>query len=151
GTPPACDVHCHFVRAGATGSGDGSDWTNAFTDLPASLVRGDTYYVADGTYSKYTFDDPASGSDSITVLKATASAHGTDTGWQAGYGDGSATFGPLDIRTDYTVMDGQGSKGFVVAGEFQGSTVSIGADHVTLANAEIDGKFAADSGGTHTG
>ena len=40
----------HYVRAGATGSADGTDWTNAFTDLPATLTRGDTYFVADGTY-----------------------------------------------------------------------------------------------------
>src|SRR5687768_17254029 len=46
-----------YVRQGATGSGNGSDWTNAYTSLPASLVRGDTYYVADGTYAGYTFDD----------------------------------------------------------------------------------------------
>lgn len=149
--PPVCDSTCHFVRQGATGSGDGSDWTNAFTDLPATLVRGDTYYVADGTYAKYTFDDAVSGTANVTVLKATASRHGTDTGWQSGYGDGSATFGPLQVRTDYTVIDGQAASGFIVAGEFQGSAVSIGADHVTLANTEIDGKFVADSGGQHTG
>jgi len=39
----------HYVRAGATGAGDGSDWENAYTQLPPNLVRGDTYYIADGT------------------------------------------------------------------------------------------------------
>ena len=38
----------HYVRAGATGLNNGSDWNNAWTSLPATLVRGDTYYIADG-------------------------------------------------------------------------------------------------------
>src|SRR5262245_24743441 len=48
GAPPVCDATCHFVRAGATG--DGSDWDNALAELPATLQRGHTYYVAAGTY-----------------------------------------------------------------------------------------------------
>src|SRR3989304_8100596 len=45
----------HYVRSGASGSGNGSDWTNAYTTLPSSLIRGDVYYVAGGTYSGRTF------------------------------------------------------------------------------------------------
>ena len=32
----------HYIRAGATGANNGSDWTHAFTTIPATLVRGDT-------------------------------------------------------------------------------------------------------------
>ena len=39
-----------YVREAAAGANDGTDWTNAYTTLPASLTRGDTYYVADGAY-----------------------------------------------------------------------------------------------------
>jgi hypothetical protein len=36
----------HYVRQGVTGSNDGSNWTNAYTSLPAKLIRGHTYYIA---------------------------------------------------------------------------------------------------------
>jgi hypothetical protein len=70
-----------YVRAGAAGSGNGSDWTNAYTDLPASLQRGTTYYVAAGTYPPHVFNDPDAGSALITVKAPTVALHGTDTGW----------------------------------------------------------------------
>src|SRR5262245_44026348 len=76
----------HYIRSGATGNG--SDWTNASSALPTSLVRGDTYYIADGSYSGYTVDDAVSGTQVITLKKATAADHGTDTGWVSTYGDG---------------------------------------------------------------
>src|SRR5947199_10429256 len=50
-----------YVRAGAIGNGSGSDWTNAYPDLPSSLVRGDTYYVAAGNYGVHDFVDTESG------------------------------------------------------------------------------------------
>lgn len=96
----------HYVREGATGSGDGSDWTNAYTELPATLTRGDTYYVADGSYPSYTFDDAADSTTLITIRKATASSHGTDTGWVWTYGDGVAAWASVTFNTSYWVFDG---------------------------------------------
>src|SRR4030043_1400540 len=80
----------YYVRAGATGANNGSDWNNAFTTLPATLVRGTTYYIADGNYASYTFDDAVSGTTLITVKKATVADHGTETGGVSTYGDGQA-------------------------------------------------------------
>src|SRR5216110_695877 len=72
----------HYVRAAATGNGSGSDWTNAYTKLPVSLVRGDTYCVAGGTYLElHDFNDTESGTSVITVKAATIGDHGTNTGW----------------------------------------------------------------------
>jgi hypothetical protein len=102
----------HYVRQGAAGNGSGSDWTNACTDFSgscavASLVRGDTYYVADGAYASRTFDRAASGSQSITIKKATASDHGIETGWLSTYGDGQAAFSAtIQFDTPYWVWDG---------------------------------------------
>lgn len=98
----------HYVNASATGDGSGRDWTNAYTRLPATLVRGDTYYVADGNYGSYTFDDAQSGTLTITIKKATQSDHGTDSGWSASLGDGQAVFDSV-LRFDrgYYVFDGQ--------------------------------------------
>jgi parallel beta-helix repeat protein len=64
--PPS---NVRYVRAGAIGNGTGSDWTNAITQLPATLTRGYTYYIADGSYGSYTFDDAVSGTQVITLKK----------------------------------------------------------------------------------
>jgi len=96
----------HFIRAGATGANNGSDWTNAWATLPATLVRGDTYYVAEGSYGSYTFSTPQSGTAWIYIKKATASAHGTDTGWNDTFGDGVANFSSWEFTTGYWDIDG---------------------------------------------
>jgi len=104
----------YYVRAEATGNNDGSDWTNAWTTLPAALTRGDTFYVADGQYDQYLFDDLESGTDYIYIFKATESSHGTGTGWNSSYGDNQAVFINKDstvattitFKTGYYVFDG---------------------------------------------
>jgi hypothetical protein len=97
----------HYIRQGSTGSNNGSDWTNAWTELPENLVRGDTYYVADGTYGAHTFNDAESGATYISIKKATATDHGTDTGWQSSYGDGQAIFkGLINFIRGYYIWDG---------------------------------------------
>jgi hypothetical protein len=104
----------HYVRAGATGSANGSDWTNACTGFSgscavASLVRGDTYYVATGSYGSVTFNKAVSGTTPITIKGATASDHGTDTGWSPSYGVDvvQASFtGNITFNTSYWVFDG---------------------------------------------
>ncbi|MEK7635990.1 MAG: fibronectin type III domain-containing protein [Patescibacteria group bacterium] len=99
-----------YVRQGATGSNNGTDWTNAYTSLPPTLTRGDTYYIADGSYSSYTFDDAESGSTYITIKKATVADHGTSTGWNDTYGDGQAVMGSImRFYSGYYVLDGNGT------------------------------------------
>jgi hypothetical protein len=95
-----------YVRAGAGGSGSGADWTNAYTALPASLVRGCTYYIAAGTYAAHTFGDADSGTTTISILAATSASHGTSTGWSSGY-IGQAVFNaPVIFNTDYYTFSG---------------------------------------------
>lgn len=95
----------HYILDG--GSGDGSAWNNAWDDLPATLTRGDTYYVGDGSYASYTFDDNESESTLITIKKATAADHGTETGWNASYGDGQAVFAAsITFTKGYYTFDG---------------------------------------------
>lgn len=103
----SAEAAVRYVRSGATGSGSGADWTNAYPALPGSLIRGDTYYVADGQYGSYTFDDATSGTTPITIKKATASDHGTEVGWQSGYGDGQAVFSGLTFTTSFYTLNGQ--------------------------------------------
>lgn len=97
----------HYIRSGASGTGNGNDWTNTYTTIPATLIRGDTYYVADGSYGDYTFDDATSGTTPITIKKATVADHGTQTGWSDTFGDGQASFGNFIFKTSYYVIDGQ--------------------------------------------
>lgn len=99
-----------YIRAGATGANNGSDWNNAYTSLPATLIRGNTYYLADGSYGSYNFDDSQSGSNYIYIKKAIVSDHGTDLGWQDSYGDGDATFSSWTFDTGYYDIDGQVGK-----------------------------------------
>lgn len=97
-----------YVRPDATGRNDGSDWANAYGSLPSALVRGDTYYLADGGYGARTFADPQSGSAVITIKKATIADHGIDLGWQASYGDGQAVFDSVvRFESGYYMFDGQ--------------------------------------------
>ena len=72
---PSAQAANHYVRAGATGSASGNDWTNAYTALPSSLIRGDTYYIADGSYAGYIFNTAASGTTLITIKKTVITDH----------------------------------------------------------------------------
>jgi len=147
-SPLTAEAANHFVRAGASGSANGSDWTNAYTALPATLTRGDTYYVAAGQYAAYTFDDAQSGTLTITIKKATAADHGTDVGWQAAYGTGQAIFNSvLRFRTGNYVFDGQirdennwfngAAYGFVVTHNNQDQNIVIGTSGVAANNVTI--------------
>lgn len=142
-----------YVRPGAGGTASGDDWTNAYASIPGTLNRGDTYYLADGTYGSYTFDDGPSSTTLITFKKATVADHGTATGWSDAYGDGVSTFTSWNFTTDYWLVDGQ-----VGGGQFSktghgievttsppsscgdnGNIVSLGngVDHVTIRHAAI--------------
>jgi hypothetical protein len=101
----------HYILDG--GTGDGTAWNNALDALPATLVRGDTYYIGDGTYASYTFDDAVSGANYIYIKKATIANHGTETGWNDSYGDGQASFtGRWYFTRSYYDIDGQEGSGY---------------------------------------
>lgn len=102
---------CHYIRKGASGAGNGSNWTDAWDDLDdATFIRGHTYFVAYGTgYTGRDFNTAASGSTYIYIKKAISTDHGTSTGWSSSYGDGQAAVdnGTISVLTDYWVFDGQ--------------------------------------------
>lgn len=113
----------HYVREGAGGNNDGSDWTNAYTSLPTNLARGHTYYLADGNYGAYDFDDAEDGVKPIFILKATDADHGTDSGWNSSYGTGQAVFGRWMISRSNYYIDGRTGGG---PGNWQGGTQNFG-------------------------
>ena len=144
-----------YVRAGASGSANGNDWTNAYTTLPATLIRGDIYYVADGSYGDLTLRTTASGTTLITIKKATVADHGTETGWVSTYGDGQATFGSVSYGSDYWLFDGQtrnesnwndgSAYGFKLTGQvsFRRTTGTGGGSHITMQYFDVGGSEGA--------
>jgi hypothetical protein len=112
----------HYVWCGATGSATGTNFTNAMTDLPSRLIRGDTYVVAGSascSYSPHFFADADSGTLVILVRKAQALIDSGIAGWQASFAtvaaewteatnpDPEANGGIMwQICTDYYIFDG---------------------------------------------
>jgi hypothetical protein len=101
----------HYVSASGSGSATGADWSNACKDFTgscaiSSLVRGDTYYVAAGSYSSHAWNKAASGSLVITIKRATQADHGTATGWTSTM-DGQVKWAySQDFSTGFWVFDG---------------------------------------------
>ncbi len=85
---PICTGTVKYVRAGASGSATGADWTNALTAVPnsASATRGTTYCVATGTYAGRTLTTATSSTTRINIVGATVADHGTATGWSDAFG-----------------------------------------------------------------
>lgn len=96
----------YYVLNSASGDGAGTDWTNAFKELPSSLERGAIYYIGSGDYGSYTFNANESGTRLITIKKATHLEHGTNVGWQSSFGDGQAVFPSWVVNTSYWVFEG---------------------------------------------
>jgi len=137
----------HHVRAGATGSANGTDWTNAYTTLPSTLTRGDTYFIADGSYGSYNFNDSVSGTTIITIQKATENSHGSATGWSSAYGDGQAQWNNIDINTSYLTINGvtgsgKSGHGFKVGpsgGQVIDMPLSPTQSNITITRIELEG------------
>lgn len=144
-----------YVDSAATGSANGTDWTNAFTNLPYPTVV-DTLYVADGTYNNhalgwYGLEWP------VVILKATEANHGTDTGWSSEKGEGQAFFtdsSPLgrlfliyadDIEINGISRDGpRSNNGFVIylpdstnVNDYDLIDIGNSADNFTLKYTEL--------------
>ena len=140
-----------YVRQGATGANNGTNWTDAYTTLiGATLSRGDLCYVADGSYAGRTFSIPNSGTTPIEIRKATVADHGTSVGWLDTYGDGSATFtSQLAFTSSYWLLDGSfgggplswaGPCGFILSGEIAEMVLlDDGATNVTVRHVEFSG------------
>ncbi len=103
----AAQGQTYYVNAAASGNGSGLDWSNAYTDLPASLQRGAIYYVAAGNYGSHFFNDAVSGTNIITIKRATATDYGTSTGWLPAYANQAVFVAPLKFRTGYYTFNGQ--------------------------------------------
>jgi hypothetical protein len=122
-----------YVGPTATGSGSGLDWANVASWSSVAFTRGLTYYLKSGTYNATrTLGTATQGSLYITIKKATASDHGTDTGWSSAFGTGQAYFTsqlePITINTSNWIIDGNTRN---EANWFDGDSYGIRIDHST--------------------
>lgn len=154
----------HYILAGATGNGSGTDWANACTAFSgscsvSSLVRGDIYYVGSGTYAGPSFNKSSSGTTLITIKSATVSDHGTSTGWSDSFAGLSTFTGGIDFTTGYWVFDGvtgggpgSWTSGFGFAVTQTGSNpvieVDNGANFVTVRHVKLTGNSNSSGGGS---
>ncbi|HEX5100265.1 MAG TPA: right-handed parallel beta-helix repeat-containing protein, partial [Polyangiaceae bacterium] len=146
--PIVCGTdNCHYVRADASGSGDGSTWTDAYPELPKMLTRAHVYFVASGEYPAHDFDDAPSGDARIRIVRATAADHGTSSGWDDAYAAGECLFGELAFKRAGYDFEGRGA--LRVAGDFQGTVVRIAGDATHFSGVDVDGGFLM-SEGKHT-
>lgn len=137
-----------YVRKGATGANTGADWANAYTELSSvsySGLSGYTLYIAAGSY---TTGLPYMNSlNNVTVKRATASDHGTDTGWNSSYDgvviqESSGKFLYVNNCANFT-FDGKGSDPwmFTVRGQnaVNGKFEIIDGSGITVRGLELDG------------
>lgn len=136
-----------YINSDAAGAYTGHNWDDAWTSLPQTLIRGDTYWVSDGSYSEYTFSDAGADTLYIQVRKATIAQHGTDVGWNDSFGDGQAVFGPLTINASYVIFSGAERSGLtnghgfkIQTGQDKGIRISaVDIRNVTLEYIEVEG------------
>lgn len=107
---PAYAADLYVTPAGA-GSANGSDWSNALA-WTFNPVRGNIYYIAGGAYGSKSLSVAASGTDTITLRKATAANSGSVDGWQISYANQAVITAAAEdaagitLSTPYWIIDG---------------------------------------------
>lgn len=94
------------VKPSSAGAATGADWSNP---LGSSFtpVRGNTYYIAAGTYGSKIWSVANSGTTLITIKMATTNDHATATGWTDSMAATNALWTSWEVWTDYWMFDGQ--------------------------------------------
>lgn len=151
-----CSAASFYVRKGATGANNGSDWTNAWSEMNKvnySVVNpGDTIYVAAGTYGSFAVGKSGTAGNPITIKRATTSLHGTETGWNNAYdglvvidGNSDTAWSKIiDVsKKSYITIDGATKYGIRVIDGGYGIGAD-GANNLTVRYVELGGSAAAE-------
>ena len=146
-----------YVRKGAAGSNNGSDWNNAWTDCSsivwggAGVNAGDTVWFAGGAYTT-TLIPGISGTSgawiSIKRVRTTDSGPASAAGWNSSYdsqvvintGNDALDFNTLGLS--YIIIDGRIDGGLqLVTPNTAGASVGINhaINYVTLTNLDLAG------------
>jgi len=104
----------HYINAACTSSCDGATWAKGWETFAAvTWIRGDTYYVAGGTYAENVSVIVASGTDWITIKKANAADNGSDPGWDASFASTVALIqGYMLLGYGHVEVNGVSGSGF---------------------------------------
>jgi hypothetical protein len=146
-----------YVRKGASGTGSGADWTNAYTDFGSvslsGMTSGNTLWIAAGSYTGGLPNITVAG---LIIKRATIAAHGTSTGWSNGY-DGQVVVTGADrwatIVANAVTIDGvtRNPWGIRLVGIAHEGVIHMGnsaqwinCDGFTLRNVEMDGNSLSD-------
>jgi hypothetical protein len=164
-----------YVRAGATGTGTGANWTNAYSGFgtsagqinPSGMTRGVTYWLALGSYGSPKFGTADSGTSVITIKSATSNNHGAAADWSVAYAGVTTFAAATAITTDYWTLSGQswppicsgahvcGAGGYSIYfhnttdGSSTGKALAVSGNGVTLQYVEVQGlsNGTSDDGG----
>ena len=113
---PQIFAACHVVTPTGSGSKTGADWNNAYAGLPETLVRGDIYYLSDGTYAPYNFATAESGTETVEIRKAQSYDNCSSTGWDTStMGSSQAVFSSsspavFSVSASYLTLNGNGQQ-----------------------------------------
>jgi hypothetical protein len=142
---------CHAVIPTGSGSKSGADWNNAFAGIPGTLIRGDIYYFADGSYGSYTFAQSASGTTTVEFRKAQSYDNGSScgtsiaAGWNTStMGSGQAVFtgatygATFTTNAPYFILNGNGQQSTPGCGGAPGTTVTANPPTVTDCGFKLD-------------
>lgn len=144
-----------YVRTSSTGSGNGSDWNNAWSLAQLNsnwggIAPGDTVWIAGGTYPSGTgMNVTASGNSSSPIfIRRPVSTDAVPTaaaGWSAGFDSTPIITGATALRAgvSYLYVDGRVDMGirFVASnsGGLPASANVTGGNQITLTNVDLVG------------
>jgi hypothetical protein len=153
---------CHAVSPAGSGSHSGADWNNAMAGIPATQVRGDIYYLADGVYltsGQIMFQQAASGTSVIEFRKAQSYDNGSSctpsiaAGWNTStMGSGQASFTGSQtfyISQPYYTFNGNGTQAAPGCGGAPGSTVTSEPPTFTDCGIRVAGSGNSNTGATN--
>lgn len=149
----------YYVRSGATGSNDGSDWTNAWHDFDhiswAGKTGGDTIWIAGGTYAAQLAVGASGLADNnrlyIKRVRTTDTTPAAASGWNATYDAQviltyNTGYGAIYLNgQSYLAIDGQVANGIKTDASADTHGNGVALDHgsttsyVTLRYLEIAG------------
>jgi hypothetical protein len=149
-----------YVRPG--GSGSGASWAEARNSINwGSVSPGDTIWLAGGSYGTLSIGASGNASSRIYIKRATASAHGTGTGWSASF-DSQAVIETVNGGgRDYWTLDGSVPYEGIKITNVPNSpstpdshAINLGSDHanyVELKNLDVTGPNDRDYPAVSTG
>jgi hypothetical protein len=143
-----------YVRSSATGSNNGSDWNNAWTDTTrinwATVAPGDMIWIAGGTYGALSIQGSGNSTSRVYIqrVRTTNSAPASAAGWNSSF-DSTVIVTRLSCNSvgygNYVTVDGQVPYGGIIVTNTSLAEVyavdlnASGANYMELFNLDIGG------------